>query len=121
MPAPAVVRTTQPTYRRYDVLERLLKQVEAVRAEILACRSSAIPMPPERRWELEESFEGLVAEAQSYWDKFTPEDRATVQRARAKVLGNRPVGTTAWMDQNLQRKPSLRRMMQREGVKVVQA
>lgn len=42
-------------------------------------------MPAVRRHELEDALEGCVIEQQSYWSRFTPEDRATVQRAREGV------------------------------------
>lgn len=52
--------------------------------------------PCTRRAELEEAFEGACCEAQTYWDQFRPEDREAVQRARAKVLGNRPYGVVSF-------------------------
>jgi hypothetical protein len=45
---------------------------------------------------LEDALEGCVTEQQSYWARFTSEDRAVVMRARAKVLGNRPVGVASY-------------------------
>jgi hypothetical protein len=79
--------------RAYPCLDRLLHKIEALKMEIEACRLSGVRMPFERRAEIEESLEGYCAEAQSYWQDFRPEDRANMQRARARVIGNKPVGT----------------------------
>ena len=90
-----ITRDDRRITRRYAVLERLLTQVEAVRAEILSCGASGTPMPAERRRELEDAFEGLVATPQAYWELFTDEYHATVLRARRRVIANRPVGMIA--------------------------
>ena len=66
-------------------------QLALVRAEIIACGASGTPMPVERRREFEDCLEGLCIAAQPYWEKFTPEDRETVLRARARVVRMGPV------------------------------
>jgi hypothetical protein len=95
MPSAAITKPTERPMRAYPCLDRILHQVEALKVEIEACRLSGVRMPFERRAEIEESLEGLGAEAQSYWQNFRPEDREAMQRARAKVLGNKPFGTVS--------------------------